>query len=1084
MICSTAHAVGDCFARNARYASPSLRGAFFATKQSQALLVALLLFIPVGVMSQSRLLDDFSDISGWRPVTSEGAKLSLTQAEGHAGKALVLNFDLSGVYGYAIAEKDFAFDLPADYAFTFDMRGETPVNNFEFKLTDDGGNVYWIKKLDVTYPVEWSKQRIRKRQIAFAWGPAGHGTIRTVRKIEFVVSCGRGGKGRILIDNFRFEPIDDAAARTAMAEVTSTGGAPGNMPAIDSAGTLLGNWKSSPGEDRASLQVDFHRMRDVGGLLIDWDSLAWASAYDVRFSDDGNEWTTAYSVTDGNGRRDYIDTHEGECRYLRLEMTRSGGVRGYGIRRMEIRDASFSETPNDFFHAIAADAPEGYYPVYFRDRQSYWTLMGASGDTKKALMNEDGAVELGKGEFTIEPFLYIDNRLVTWSGVKKTRLLLDGYLPFPQVTWTDADGDWVFTIQGTAAGPAATTLLGLHYQLTAKRALGRGKIFIAIRPFQVNPPWQSLNGTGGATRIDSIRYRDGFLDVDDETIIPMSMPSGFGAAPFDRGDITEYLAGGALPGAAAVRDHFGYASAALAYDFNLQADEEADVVVAVPLHGWHRSPTPNMSPGSPQVYHKLMTGTVAGRWQAELNRVVFTFPPSAVPVANTLRSQLAYMLINRTGPAIQPGSRNYDRSWIRDGALMCAALLRLGHSEEVREYLDWYAKGEFPNGKIPCVIDARGPDATPEHDSNGEFIYAVREYYRFTGDTAWLRGKLDAVVRTARFIRSLRAERKTAAYRDGTPAQRALFGIIPESISHEGYWDVPRHSYWDDFFDLRGIKDVSAIAHTLGETAIEAEFAAEKDDFRKDLYASMRLAMANRGIDYIPGCAELGDFDATSTTIGLDPGGELGNIPEPALHNTFEKYYRFFEGRKTGAAWVNYTPYETRVIGSFVLLGQKARAEEALNFFMNDRRPAGWNSWAEVVWRNPDTPKYIGDLPHTWVGSDFIRSVLTMFAYERERDTALVLAAGIPDHWIRDTAGVGVQGLRLYGGELNLSLRPSGRRVIAQISGTIDPGKWKILIASPLDKPVRGVTVDGKRRLPRAAEVRLMRLPAKVEFTY
>jgi len=60
----------------------------------------------------------------------------------------------------------------------------------------------------------------------------------------------------------------------------------------------------------------------------------------------------------------------------------------------------------------------------------------------------------------------------------------------------------------------------------------------------------------------------------------------------------------------------------------------------------------------------------------------------------------------------------------------------------------------------------------------------------------------------------------------------------------------------------------------------------------------MRAAMKNRNIDYIPGCAELGDFDATSTTVGIDPCGELGNIPEPALHNTFEKYYRFFSERK------------------------------------------------------------------------------------------------------------------------------------------------------------------------------------------
>jgi hypothetical protein len=1044
----------------------------------------LLLALPPPAFSRPGVLDDFADIGGWKPVVSEGAKLTLSQGEGKSGRALVMNFDLSGVSGYVIAEKAFAFDLPANYQFTFDMRGETPPNNFEFKLTDDKGNVHWIKKLNIDYPSEWTKQRIKRRHIAFAWGPSGGGVIQTVRKIEFVVSCGTGGKGRLLIDNLRFEPIDAAAGKLAKAEVVSAGGKKDGFPPIDSAGSVLGPWRTDPAGGHVLLAVDFHRSKEVGGLVIDWDSLDYATSYDVSLSDDGNEWTPAYSVKNGNGHRDYVPMHDCEGRFFRLDLKASSRGRGYGIRRLAFKGSEFSNSPSDLFRQIASDAPPGYFPKYFRDRQTYWTIMGVSGDSKKALMNEEGQVETEKGGFSIEPFLYIDNRLITWSDVTTTQTLLNGYIPYPQVTWTSSDG-WVFTIQGTAAGPPGNSLLGIHYALEAKRMLGKGKIFIAVRPLQVNPPWQSLNGEGGASRIDSIVYKNGFLDVNKTTIVPMTIPSAFGAAEFDGGDVTDFIARGAVPPSAVVRDHFGYASGALEYDFDLQADGTADVVVAVPFHGWRRSPTPNMSPGSPQLYHKLMTSTTAARWQADLNRVRFDLPPSAGAVALTLKSMLAYILIDRNGPAIQPGSRNYDRSWIRDGSLTSAALLRLGYADEVRAFIDWYAKGQFPTGKIPCVIDARGPDATPEHDSNGEFIYAVLQYYLFTKDSVWLRGKFDPVVKTVRYIQSLRSERKTDTYRNGTPEERALYGLVPQSISHEGYSDVPRHSYWDDFFILRGLKDAAAIAGILGEKVLENEFCAERDDFRTDLYASMRAAMKNRNIDYIPGCAELGDFDATSTTVGIDPCGELGNIPEPALHNTFEKYYRFFSERKASRNYVNYTPYEIRVIGTFVRLGQKKRAEEALNFFMSDRRPAGWNEWAEVVWRNPDTPKAIGDMPHTWVGSDFLRSVLDMFAYERERDSALVVAAGIPDAWIRDSAGVSVEGLRTCGGELSFRIHPAGKRIIAELSGNIDLSRWKLILASPLGKPLRGVRVDGKAsRVPGSAGVRIMRLPAKIELTY
>ncbi len=415
----------------------------------------------------------------------------------------------------------------------------------------------------------------------------------------------------------------------------------------------------------------------------------------------------------------------------------------------------------------------------------------------------------------------------------------------------------------------------------------------------------------------------------------------------------------------------------------------------------------------------------------------------------------------------------------------CAALLRLGNRAEVRVFLDWYARGQFASGRVPCVIDQRGPDPVAEHDSHGELIYAIRQYFLFSQDTAWLRGKFDSVVRAVRYIQSLRAERKTEAYHTGTPEQRACYGLVPESISHEGYSDVPRHSYWDCFFVLRGLKDAAAIAGVLGERSLQREFAVEGDDFRKDLYASMRLAMQTTGVDYIPGCAELGDFDATSTTIGLLPGGELRAIPEPQLHNTFDRYYAFFQKRKTDNAFVNYTPYEVRTIASFVLLGEKSRAEEVMRFLLNDRRPLAWNHWAEVVWRIPSTPKYIGDMPHTWVGSDFIRSVLTMFLYDRERDSAHVLCAGIPDSWIRDSAGVRVKGLPTYYGEISLSLKGREQSVVAEVSGSFDAGRHRLVLASPLEGELRRVRLNG-RAVPVTAsrEYVLTKLPARVEFLY
>jgi len=67
-------------------------------------------------------------------------------------------------------------------------------------------------------------------------------------------------------------------------------------------------------------------------------------------------------------------------------------------------------------------------------------------------------------------------------------------------------------------------------------------------------------------------------------------------------------------------------------------------------------------------------------------------------------------------------------------------------------------------------------------------------------------------------------------------------------------------------------------------------------------------------------------------------------------------------------------------------------------------------------------------MPHTWVGTDFVRSVLDMLAYERERDTALVVAAGVPASWLADS-GVAVRGLHTRWGTLGYRLTGTAPRL-------------------------------------------------------
>src|SRR5262249_45115574 len=161
-----------------------------------------------------------------------------------------------------------------------------------------------------------------------------------------------------------------------------------------------------------------------------------------------------------------------------------------------------------------------------------------------------------------------------------------------------------------------------------------------------------------------------------------------------------------------------------------------------------------------------------------------------------------------------------------------------------------------------------------------------------------------------------------------------------------------------DFWALRGLSDAADLAAALGHAEEAARIRGWRDEMREDVHASIRRVIADRKLDYVPGSADLGDFDATSTTIALAPCGAAPRLARKELETTFERYWRDFTARRADRAKSGaYTPYEWRVAGSMVRLGRRDRAKALFDFFMADRRPREWNLWAEVVFPEVREPK-------------------------------------------------------------------------------------------------------------------------------
>jgi hypothetical protein len=102
-------------------------------------------------------------------------------------------------------------------------------------------------------------------------------------------------------------------------------------------------------------------------------------------------------------------------------------------------------------------------------------------------------------------------------------------------------------------------------------------------------------------------------------------------------------------------------------------------------------------------------------------------------------------------------------------------------------------------------------------------------------------------------------------------------------------------------------------------------------------------------------------------------------------------------------------------------------------------------------------------MPHTWVGSDFINAIRSLFAYEDETEQALVIAAGIPDTWLEYPVGVKVTDLPTYFGHLSYSIKKQGDAYYISLQGDLQIPQGHIRIPNFKNRNIKELIINGRR---------------------
>ncbi|WP_229730705.1 discoidin domain-containing protein, partial [Pseudoxanthomonas indica] len=647
---------------------------------------------------------------------------------------------------------------------------------------------------------------------------------------------------------FEFEPLQQALPRVQ------------GVPAAQ-AEALWTDQAQPTALSAQTLELALPRSLSLAGLEVRWAQAPRSVSLEGR--DAQGRWQRLAEQPDVQGSTSFLAgdaAHDVDALRLRVQGKAS-------LQRLRLLGPKQLMTPLRRYEIAASQRNAALFPSSLRQQQVYWTAVGIPAGQQKSVFDEYGNLEAYKGAPLVQPIWRdASGRSAAAFDAKLCHSLRESWMPMPAVEWQPQPDlslrSEAFTIEQNGA---PVTLLRHRLRNTGSAPV-HGTLALVTRPMQISPPWQN----GGLSPIHAIAVEGDRVRVNGRVLLhSLTAPNAGGAAAFGthgQNEITAAVASGRLPTQQQTDDADGLAAAALQYGVDLQPGEQRDIVLAFALGSTRIDAQAKSLPDSPALDRAALLGNsrdagaafdhladdVAKQWQTRLGKIGLSLPDASL--VDMLRAQAAYMLINQSGHAMQPGPRNYNRSFIRDGSATAAILLRMGMNDSARDYLRWYAEhAVHANGLVSPILNDDGSVNTGfgsdlEHDSQGQFVWLVAEIARLDGGSRSVRDYQDKVKRALRFLQELRERTLVPGYLADREAPERFHGLIAPSISHEGY-PVPTHSYWDDYWALKGWHDGAWLLAQWGDAEGAAWAREQYAALRASVTASLRATMQWKGID-------------------------------------------------------------------------------------------------------------------------------------------------------------------------------------------------------------------------------------------
>lgn len=441
--------------------------------------------------------------------------------------------------------------------------------------------------------------------------------------------------------------------------------------------------------------------------------------------------------------------------------------------------------------------------------------------------------------------------------------------------------------------------------------------------------------------------------------------------------------------------------------------------------------------------YKTWFDRTTGFWNEMMKNIAHIEVPDQKATDALKAAHVCQMIANDLGE-VRGGEGFYDEFYIRDGAYQVLELEEAGMWDAARKSIELYLPRQRDDGRFESQAG--------QFDANGQALWVLWNYYKMSGDRAFLERVYPAMRKAADWtIRTLQE----------TGSDPEFPGLLPKALADGEYlWAGQNHIVGYDFWNLRGLLVTADAARILGRTAESDELMLVAGRYRN----AIDTAMKKTSLAHFPPSWEL---------VGTHWGNTETLWPTPIFPRTdprVSELVRFLREDFAGGyvegtiRWMGLPDVIHPYMGAYttmadLTLGNDERVVQDFYWYLLHSTAA--HAFPEGIFYKKQTA-WGNTIPHVTGACNYAVMLRHMLVHEEGDELHLLKA--VPDWWLSDGKQIRIEKLPTWFGEVSLIVKGTPKGVEISFEGPNREKPSKIILHLPDNRPlvstVPGILVE------------------------